>query len=84
MTRVVEATTKGAVPVEMVEVICPVAEIVVNAPVPGVVPPIGPGEGNETVDPPKATEVPAIVIDELLRSALLTLAQVGAAMADID
>ena len=43
-TLVVEAMTRGAVPVAWVEVICPVAEIVVNAPVEGAVPPIAGGE----------------------------------------
>lgn len=42
-TEVVLAITSGAVPVASVEVICPVAENVVNAPVFGVVPPIAPG-----------------------------------------
>lgn len=43
---------------------------VVNEPAAGVVPPIAPGLGKEEVEPPKATEVPAIVIDELARSTL--------------
>lgn len=47
------------------------AESVVNAPVDGVVPPIGPGEGNADVDPPRGTELPAIVIAELARPAFV-------------
>lgn len=42
-TLVVEATENGAVPVTNVLVICPVAEMVVKAEVPGVPPPIAPG-----------------------------------------
>jgi hypothetical protein len=42
-TLVVEDTANGAVPVASVLVICPVALIVLNAPVDAVVPPIGPG-----------------------------------------
>ena len=35
---------------------------VVNDPAAGVVPPMAPGDGNEEVDPPSETEVPAIVM----------------------
>jgi len=42
---------------------------VVNVPAAGVVPPIAPGEGNELVELPSDTDVPAIVIAELARSA---------------
>ena len=42
----------------------------VNAPVFGVVPPIGPGFGRAVVEPPSATEVPPIVMAELLSPAL--------------
>ena len=41
VTGVVDAIENGAVPVARVEVICPLALSVVNAPVEGVVPPIG-------------------------------------------
>lgn len=61
-TLVVLATTKGALPVETVDVIAPVAEIVVNAPAAGVPPPIAPGAAN--VAPPK---------DEALRFATLVV-----------
>jgi hypothetical protein len=43
------------------------ADRVVNAPDAGVVPPIAPGEGKEEVDPPNDTDVPPIVIAELVR-----------------
>ena len=43
-TTVVDATVNGAVPVDTVLVITPEAEIVVNAPDPGVVLPMDPGE----------------------------------------
>src|SRR5579863_7021067 len=36
--------------------------IVVKAPLPGVVPPMAPGDGKLAVDPPRATEVPAMVM----------------------
>lgn len=45
-TLVVEAITKGAVPVDKVEVIWPLALMVVKAPVDGVPPPIAPGAAN--------------------------------------
>ena len=46
VTCVVLATEKGAVPVLTVLVNWPLAESVVNAPLPGVVPPIAPGDAN--------------------------------------
>jgi hypothetical protein len=49
-----------------VEVNAPVADTVVNAAVLAVPAPIAPGLGREDVEPPNATEVPAIVIAELL------------------
>lgn len=45
-TVVVEATTMGGAPVTSVDVNCPLALMVVNAPVPGVPLPIGPGAAN--------------------------------------
>jgi hypothetical protein len=65
VTCVLLATTSGGVPLANVEVICPVALMVVKAPVLAVVPPIGPGEGKLTVEPPRLTEVPPIAIVEL-------------------
>ena len=50
-TSVVDVTTSGAVPTANVLVICPVAEIVVNAALPGVPPPIAPGFANPPVPP---------------------------------
>jgi hypothetical protein len=41
----------------------------VNVPAAGVVPPIAPGDGKLEVDPPRLTDVPAIVIVEWARSA---------------
>jgi len=79
-TAVVLVTANGAVPVARVEVNCPVADRVVNAPVDGVVPPIAPGLGNELVELPKETDVPPIVIAEFDSAALATVEQVGAAM----
>ena len=40
-----------------------------KSPIPGVVPPIVPGLGKDEVDPPRETEVPAMVIAEFARSA---------------
>lgn len=48
------------------------ADRVVNAPVDGVVPPIGPGDGNAVVDEPRGTDVPAIVIVELAKPAFVS------------
>lgn len=56
-------TTLPPVPPFAPNVILLVPVSVVNAPEPGVVPPIAPGFGNEDVDPPRDTAVPAIVID---------------------
>ena len=63
-TTVVEAIEKGAVPVESVEVNCPVTDAVVKCAAAGVVPPMTPGLGKAVVDPPSDTEVPAIVMAE--------------------
>jgi hypothetical protein len=40
-----------------------------KSPIPGVVPPIVPGFGKDAVEPPRDTEVPAIVIAEFAKSA---------------
>jgi hypothetical protein len=48
VTFVVLKTDSGAVPVESVDEICPVADSVVNAPVFGVVDPIAPGVLQDT------------------------------------
>lgn len=52
----------------VVLIVVPVS--VVKEPADAVVPPIAPGDGKEDVDPPRLTEVPAIVMAELARSAL--------------
>ena len=57
----------SAVPALMTKLV--LAVNVVNVPAAGVVPPIAPGDGNETVEPPRETEVPAMVIAEFARSA---------------
>jgi len=46
---------------------------VVNAPEAGVVPPIGPGAGKDVVDPPRETDVPAIVIAEFAKPAFVSV-----------
>jgi len=50
-------------------VMFPEALIVVNEPDAGVVPPIGPGLGKDTVVPPRATDVPPIVMAEFAKPA---------------
>lgn len=57
-------TSDPPVPPFVPRVVLLVPVMVVNAPLPGVVPPMAPGDGNDEVEPPKATEVPAIVIAE--------------------
>jgi hypothetical protein len=57
----------------------PVAPSVVKLPAAGVVPPMAPGDGRLLVDPPSATEVPAIVIVELARLAFGTAPKLGSA-----
>jgi hypothetical protein len=63
-TTVVDTIENGEVPVESVEVNCPVTDAVVKCAAAGVVPPITPGLGSAEVEPPSDTEVPAIVIAE--------------------
>jgi hypothetical protein len=55
VTAVVLATTNGAVPVVTVEVICPLALMVVNAPAAATVPPIAGGEAKRAVMPAPLT-----------------------------
>jgi len=50
-TLVVEVITRGAVPIDTVQVICPVADKVVKAPEAGTVPPIEGGEAKRVVIP---------------------------------
>jgi hypothetical protein len=58
------STTLPPVPPFTPSVALLVPVIVVNAAVPGVVPPIAPGAGKEEVEPPRETDVPPIVIAE--------------------
>ena len=74
-------TTLPPVPPFVPSVMLLVPVIVVNAAVPGVPPPIAPGFGREEVEPPRDTDVPAMVMAEFDRAAFATEEQVGAATA---
>ncbi len=70
--------------VAAVHVMLVFAVTVVKVAAAGVVPPITPGLGKEDVEPPNATEVPAMVMEEFDSMALATLEQVPTAPAEID
>jgi hypothetical protein len=66
----VEATEKGAVPVERVEVICPVAEMVVKAPDEAVPDPIGPGAAKVAPLRLEAFKLATLVVEETVNGAV--------------
>jgi len=83
-TTVVLATTKGAVPVVIVLVICPLADMVVNAPLPGVVPPIAPGAANVAPFKSAAFRLGTTVVEETVKGAVpveTVLVKLGALIA---
>jgi hypothetical protein len=66
------STTLPPVPPFTPSVALLVPVIVVAATDPGVVPPIAPGLGSDEVEPPRATDVPAIVIAAFASEAFAT------------
>jgi len=69
-TLVVDATVKGEVPVDNVEVITPEALKVVNAAVEGVVPPIAPGAANVAPDKEDAFKLVTFVVLDTVNGAV--------------
>jgi hypothetical protein len=63
-------TTLPPVPPLVPRVMLLVPVMVVAATVLGVVPPIAPGDGSDDVEPPRDTDVPAMVIAEFTKSPL--------------
>jgi len=75
-TFVVDAITSGAVPVVTVDVICPLAETVVNFPDDAAVPPIAGGEANKAVKPaPETVLLAAKVVNAPVDGAVLPIAE---------